>query len=88
MAPTQAEDVAAILFTSGNTGVPKGAVYTHGIFDAQVRFIRDLYGIEPGEVDIATFPLFALFGPALGMAAVCAGHGRFAARQGRIRGAS
>jgi len=70
MAQTRGEDTAAILFTSGNTGVPKGAVYTHGIFDAQVRSIRDVYGIEPGEMDVATFPLFALFGPALGMAAV------------------
>ncbi len=70
VARTRAEDTAAILFTSGNTGPPKGAVYTHGIFDAQVRFIREVYGIEPGETDLATFPLFALFGPALGMAAI------------------
>jgi olefin beta-lactone synthetase len=63
-------DVAAILFTSGSTGIPKGAVYTHGNFDAQVRCLRDDYGIQPGERDLATFPLFALFGPALGMASV------------------
>lgn len=70
MAPTAPEDVAAILFTSGSTGIPKGAVYTHGIFDAQVRSIRDTYGIRPGEIDLPTFPLFALFDPALGMTAV------------------
>jgi len=64
------DETAAILFTSGSTGTPKGAVYTHGIFDAQVAYIRRLYGIEPGETDLATFPLFALFGPALGMTAV------------------
>ena len=64
------EETAAILFTSGSTGTPKGAVYTHEIFNAQVAHIRDLYGIEPGEMDLATFPLFALFGPALGMTAV------------------
>ena len=29
-----------------------------------------MYGIEPGEVDFCTFPLFALFGPALGMTCV------------------
>ena len=57
--------MAAILFTSGGTGVPKGAVYTHGIFAAQVEMLRRRYAIEPGEVDLATFPLFALFGPAL-----------------------
>ena len=64
------DETAAILFTSGSTGAPKGAVYTHEIFGAQVEHIRRLYGIEPGETDLATFPLFALFGPALGMTAV------------------
>ena len=29
-----------------------------------------LYGIEPGEIDLPTFPLFGLFGPALGMTCV------------------
>ncbi|HET6574395.1 MAG TPA: fatty acid CoA ligase family protein [Fimbriiglobus sp.] len=61
---------AAILFTSGSTGVAKGAVYTHGIFAAQVELLKATYGIEPGEVDLCTFPLFALFGPALGMTCV------------------
>lgn len=70
IAETTAEDMAAILFTSGSTGVPKGAVYTHGIFTAQVDILRRLYGIEPGEIDLATFPLFALFAPALGMTAI------------------
>jgi acyl-CoA synthetase (AMP-forming)/AMP-acid ligase II len=67
---TRAEDVAAILFTSGSTGIPKGAVYTHGIFAAQVELLRQTYGIEPGEIDLPTFPLFALFAPALGMTAI------------------
>ncbi|WP_406701225.1 fatty acid CoA ligase family protein [Singulisphaera sp. Ch08] len=70
IAPTRADEVAAILFTSGSTGVPKGAVYTHSIFDAQVAVLRDLYGLGPGEIDLCTFPLFALFAPALGMTAI------------------
>ena len=70
MARPKADDMAAILFTSGSTGIPKGAVYTHGIFDNQVRLLSTVYGIKPGEKDLATFPLFALFGPALGMAAI------------------
>jgi acyl-CoA synthetase (AMP-forming)/AMP-acid ligase II len=69
-APALPEDTAAILFTSGSTGVPKGAVYTHAIFAAQVEMLRRTYAIEPGEVDLATFPLFALFAPALGMTAI------------------
>jgi acyl-CoA synthetase (AMP-forming)/AMP-acid ligase II len=64
------EDLAAILFTSGSTGVPKGAMYTHAVFASQVRLLQRLYGIEPGERDLSTFPLFALFGPALGMASI------------------
>ncbi len=67
---TRPDETAAILFTSGSTGPPKGAVYTHGIFAAQVEALRSLYAIEPGEVDLCTFPLFALFAPALGMTSV------------------
>ncbi len=64
------DDMAAVLFTSGSTGVPKGAVYTHGNFMAQVETIRETYEIEAGTKDLPTFPLFALFDPALGMATV------------------
>jgi acyl-CoA synthetase (AMP-forming)/AMP-acid ligase II len=64
------DEPAAILFTSGSTGIAKGAVYTHGNFAAQVESLKATYGIEPGEVDLCTFPLFSLFGPALGMTAV------------------
>lgn len=70
LAPTEADETAAILFTSGSTGPPKGAVYSHGNFEAQVEALRGVYAIEPGEIDLPTFPLFALFAPALGMTAV------------------
>ncbi len=70
LAPTMSSETAAVLFTSGSTGVAKGAIYTHGIFAAQVEMLRATYGIEPGEVDLPTFPLFGLFAPALGMTAV------------------
>ncbi|MDW8242587.1 MAG: fatty acid CoA ligase family protein [Thermogemmata sp.] len=65
-----AHDTAAILFTSGSTGPAKGAVYTHGIFAAQIEMLRTAFAIRPGEIDYGTFPLFALFGPALGMSCV------------------
>ncbi len=67
---TRAEDIAAILFTSGSTGPPKGVVYRHRQFHYQVEMLRDHFGIGAGEVDLATFPPFALFDPALGMTTV------------------
>lgn len=67
---TRAGDVAAVLFTSGSTGPAKGAVYTHGNFDAQVRLLREAYAFRPGEVDLAAFPLFSLFDAAFGMTSV------------------
>ncbi len=66
----EASDLAAILFTSGSTGAPKGVCYEHGMFDAQVRLIRDTYGIKPGEIDLPMLPIFALFNPALGMTTI------------------
>jgi len=64
------EDLAAILFTSGSTGAPKGVCYEHGMFAAQVDLIRQAYGITPGEIDLPLLPIFALFNPALGMTTV------------------
>ena len=69
-AETRPDEVAAILFTSGSTGIPKGVIYTHANFTAQVESLQQLYQIKPGEIDLATFPLFALFAPALGMTSV------------------
>lgn len=57
---------AAILFTTGSTGVPKGVEYEYGMFEAQIRLLGRLYNIEPGEVEMPAFPLFALFNVALG----------------------
>lgn len=69
-AETKGDELAAVLFTSGSTGAPKGVCYEHAMFEAQVRLIKEQYGIEPGEVDLPMLPIFALFNPALGMTTV------------------
>ncbi|AUD59898.1 peptide synthase [Shewanella sp. Pdp11] len=70
MVMLKSDEMAAILFTSGSTGTPKGVVYSHGMFEAQIQALKNDYGICHGERDLATFPLFSLFGPALGMASI------------------
>jgi acyl-CoA synthetase (AMP-forming)/AMP-acid ligase II len=70
IAKTRQNDTAAILFTTGSTGPAKGAVYTHGNFDAQLRHIKTHLGLSMEEVDLSTFPLFALFWPPLGITSV------------------
>lgn len=66
LADVRADETAAILFTTGSTGVPKGVLYEHGMFEAQVQIIRRQYGLQPGEIEMPAFPLFALFNVALG----------------------
>ncbi len=68
--PTSSDDPAAILFTSGSTGPPKGVSYEHGVFEAQVNLIREHYDIKRGEIDFPMLPIFSLFNPALGMTTV------------------
>ena len=70
MSPVRAEDPAAIIFTTGSTGPPKGVLYSHANFTAQAREIQRFYQIAPGEIDLPGFPLFALFNCAMGVSTV------------------
>ncbi len=63
---TISSDPAAIIFTTGSTGPPKGVLYTHRTFNGQIDKISGHYGIEPGGLDLSGFPLFGLFNAVMG----------------------
>ena len=70
LADTAPDEMAAIVFTSGSTGLPKGVVYRHRHFVAQVDLLREAFDVQPGGVNLPTFPPFALFDPALGLTSI------------------
>ncbi len=63
-----ADDLAAVLFTSGATGPAKGVRYTHRQLYAQRDALQNTYNIIPTDAFVAAFAPFALYGPALGIA--------------------
>ena len=58
---------AAIVYTSGSTGAPKGVEMSHDVFRAQVQLITEMYGLVGGTVSLSTFAPFALLGPLMGL---------------------
>ncbi|MCC9657746.1 fatty acid CoA ligase family protein [Rhodopirellula halodulae] len=66
----QTADPAAVIFTTGSTGPPKGVAYTHQTFHAQIDRIRDRYEIRQGSRDLACFPLFGLFDAVMGVTTI------------------
>ena len=55
------EDVLMVLYTSGTTGDPKGAVHTHAVIRNTYERAR-LYGSTPDDVHMNYMPLFHLYG--------------------------
>jgi len=53
---------AAILFSSGSEGEPKGVVLSHKNVMSNVRQVSDVLNTEPDDVLMATLPLFHAFG--------------------------
>jgi acyl-CoA synthetase (AMP-forming)/AMP-acid ligase II len=61
---------ALLTFTSGSTGTPKAAIRTHGHLRAQYEALRDALSLAPGEIDLATLPIFVLANLARGVTTV------------------
>ncbi|NCA70371.1 MAG: MFS transporter, partial [Sphingobacteriia bacterium] len=60
--PSQADETAAILFSSGSEGTPKGIELTHRNIMANVRQIADVLNPEPDDLILANLPPFHAFG--------------------------
>jgi len=57
-----ADDLVAILYTSGTTGRSKGAMLTHGNLLSNAQVLKDYWGWRPGDVLIHALPIFHVHG--------------------------
>ncbi|OBI71286.1 4-coumarate--CoA ligase family protein [Mycobacterium sp. E740] len=54
--------LAALPYSSGTTGNPKGVMLTHRNLVANVAQIRPLHGMTPGDTVLAVLPFFHIYG--------------------------
>jgi malonyl-CoA/methylmalonyl-CoA synthetase len=57
-----ADDLAAILYTSGTTGRSKGAMLSHGNLLSNAQVLKDYWGWQPGDVLLHALPIFHVHG--------------------------
>ena len=57
-----ADDLAAILYTSGTTGRSKGAMLSHGNMLSNALVLKDYWAWKPGDVLIHALPIFHVHG--------------------------
>lgn len=66
--PRQPGDIAAVLYTSGTTGKPKGAMLTHlGLTMNITVTMLSPFSFRPSDVLLGALPLFHTFGQICGM---------------------
>lgn len=56
------DDTAVLLYTSGTTGRPKGAMITHGNLAANALALHQAWGWRPDDVLLHALPLFHIHG--------------------------
>ena len=57
-----AGDLAALLYTSGTTGRPKGAMLTHANLSSNARVLHSAWGFREGDVLLHMLPIFHTHG--------------------------
>jgi malonyl-CoA/methylmalonyl-CoA synthetase len=62
VAQRHADDLAAILYTSGTTGLSKGAMLSHGNLLSNARVLKDYWGWQPHDVLLHVLPIFHVHG--------------------------
>jgi len=60
--PCDKNDVAVILYTSGTTGRPKGAMITHGNLAANGLALKEIWGFTQHDVLLHALPIFHIHG--------------------------
>lgn len=68
--PVEQEDTALITFTTGSSGMPKGADRSHRFLAAQHYALNNCIPYKAGDIDLPTFPVFALNNVASGISTV------------------
>lgn len=74
--PSAADDVAVILYTSGTTGRPKGAMLTHTNLAANAAALRKTWGWQPDDVLLHALPIFHIHGLFVACHSVLLGGGK------------
>ncbi|MCB0324488.1 MAG: AMP-binding protein [Bdellovibrionales bacterium] len=70
IAPATEQSDAAIVFTTGSTGIPKGVLCSHGTFHAHISLLKSHFVVTSEDVGLPAFLPFALYCVAMGTAAI------------------
>jgi len=67
VAQSEADDLAAIVYTSGTTGRSKGAMLSHGNLLSNAKVLKTYWGWKKGDVLIHALPIFHVHGLFVGI---------------------